>query len=179
MRIIHCFYTESNSSKSQPTSFTTKLRIIKTLNSNLKLNFFNFLHQYKWQIGLHLGILFLFLKHNLWIGSKDFTQTFHPILLPFNCIEVCSSTLTTLCNQIQHRQVLVKSRPTKWVRGRKKLVVFFTITQSWQCWHYCQLCIPIYLQFSALFAPTVGSKCEIRNQGAHEDYISRFHPLLE
>ena len=34
--------------------------------------------------------------------------------------------------------------------------------------HYCQLYIPIYLQFSSLFAPTV-SKCEIRNQGVHED----------
>ena len=57
--------------------------------------------------------------------------------------------------------------------------MFFTITQSWQCWHYCQLCIPIYLQFSSLFAPTVVSKCEIRNQGVHEDYVSRLHALLE
>ena len=58
-------------------------------------------------------------------------------------------------------------------------VVFFTITQSWQWWHYCQLCIHIYLQFSSLFAPTVLSKCEIRNQGVHEDYISRLNALLE
>ena len=27
--------------------------------------------------------------------------------------------------------------------------VFFTITQSWQCWRYCQLCIPIHLEFSS------------------------------
>ena len=54
-------------------------------------------------------------------------------------------------------------------------IVFFTITQSWQCWHYCQLCIPTNLQFSSLFASTVVRKCEIRNQGVHEDYISRLH----
>ena len=29
---------------------------------------------------------------------------------------------------------------------------FFTNTQNWQHWHYCQLCIPIYLQFPSLFA---------------------------
>ena len=33
--------------------------------------------------------------------------------------------------------------------------------------------------FSALFAPTVVSKCEIRNQGVHEDYISWMHILLD
>ena len=48
--------------------------------------------------------------------------------------------------------------------------VFFTITQSWQCWHYCQLCVPTYLQFSSLFTPTVVNKHEIRNQWVHEDY---------
>ena len=56
--------------------------------------------------------------------------------------------------------------------------VFFTMTQSWQCWH-CQLCTPIYLQFSSLFAITVVIKCKIRNQGVHEDYISRLHALLK
>ena len=55
------------------------------------------------------------------------------------------------------------------------LLVFFTITQSWQCWHYCQLCVVIYLQFSSLFATNDASKCEIRNQGIHQDYISRLH----
>ena len=49
----------------------------------------------------------------------------------------------------------------------KKLVFlleFFTNTQSWQCvcWHSCQLCITIYLQFSSLFAPNGLNKCEIR-----------------
>ena len=42
---------------------------------------------------------------------------------------------------------------------------FFTNTLSWQCWHYCQICVPTYLQFSPLYAPTDVSKCEIRNQG--------------
>ena len=42
-------------------------------------------------------------------------------------------------------------------------VEFFTITQSWQCWQYCQPSILIYLQFSAAFAPIHVSKCEIRN----------------
>ena len=41
---------------------------------------------------------------------------------------------------------------------------FFTIIQSWQYWHYCQLCIHIHLQFSSLFATNDVSKCEIRNQ---------------
>ena len=38
----------------------------------------------------------------------------------------------------------------------------FTNTQSWQCWHYCQLCIPIYLLFPTLFFYNYVSKCEIR-----------------
>ena len=58
-------------------------------------------------------------------------------------------------------------------------IVFFTITQSWQCWHYCQLCIPIYLQFSSLFITTVVNKCELRNQGVHEDSISRLYAFLD
>ena len=37
----------------------------------------------------------------------------------------------------------------------------FTKTRSWQCWHYCQLFLPILLQFSSLFAPTDTSKCDI------------------
>ena len=57
-------------------------------------------------------------------------------------------------------------------------LVFFTITQSWQCWHYCQLCVAIYLQFSSLFATNDTSNCEVRNQGIHEDYISRLHASL-
>ena len=56
---------------------------------------------------------------------------------------------------------------------------FFTNTQSWQCWHYCQLCIPIYLQFSCLFASTDVGKCEIRNLELYEDYIWRSNALLD
>ena len=41
----------------------------------------------------------------------------------------------------------------------------FTNTQDWQCWHYCQLCIQIYLQFSFLFMTYDVSKCDIRYQG--------------
>ena len=41
------------------------------------------------------------------------------------------------------------------------LFVFFTNTQSWQCWHYCHLCIPKYLQFSALLGHYDFSKYEI------------------
>ena len=59
------------------------------------------------------------------------------------------------------------------------LFEFFTITQSWQCWHYWQLCNLIYLQFSALFALIYVSKCEIRNQGIHENYISWIQSLLD
>ena len=40
-------------------------------------------------------------------------------------------------------------------------VEFFTNTQDWQYWYYCQLYILIYLQFSSLFAPSDVSKCEI------------------
>ena len=60
-----------------------------------------------------------------------------------------------------------------------ELIEFFTFTQSWQCWHYCQLCIPVHMRFSHLFATNNVSKCEKRNQGIHEDYISRLHALLE
>ena len=47
-----------------------------------------------------------------------------------------------------------------------------------KCWHYSQLCIPIYLQFSSLFALTHVSKYEIKNQGKDEDCISRLHALV-
>ena len=58
-------------------------------------------------------------------------------------------------------------------------VEFFTVTQNWQCWHYCQLCIPNCLQFSSLVVPIDINKLEIRNQGVKEDYISRLHTLLD
>ena len=51
----------------------------------------------------------------------------------------------------------------------------FTVTQSWQCWHYCQLCVPTYFQFSSLIASTDISTCEISNQGVCEDYILRLN----
>ena len=55
---------------------------------------------------------------------------------------------------------------------------FFTVTQSWQCLHYCQLCVPTYLQFSSLIASTDVSTCEISNQGVCEDYILRLNATL-
>ena len=61
----------------------------------------------------------------------------------------------------------------------KAVFEFFINIKRWQYWHYYQLCIPIYLQFSSLFAPIDVSKCEIRNQGVHEDYISGLHALLD
>ena len=39
--------------------------------------------------------------------------------------------------------------------------VFFTNTQSWQCWHNWQLCTPIHLQFAALLGCYDVSKCEL------------------
>ena len=36
----------------------------------------------------------------------------------------------------------------------------------------------VFFQFSSLFPPTDVRKCEIRNQGAHENCISRLHILL-
>ena len=60
-----------------------------------------------------------------------------------------------------------------------RMIEFFTITQSWQCWQCCQLYIPIFLQFSSVFIPTDVNKWEIRNQGVNEDYISRLYALLD
>ena len=56
---------------------------------------------------------------------------------------------------------------------------FFRNTLRSQCWHYWQHCIPIYLQFSSLRAPTDVSKCEIKNQLVYEDSISRLHSKLD
>ena len=56
---------------------------------------------------------------------------------------------------------------------------FFTNIQSWQCWHYFQLCVPIYLQFSSLFIITVVSKYEIRNQWVYDHYILRWNATLD
>ena len=57
--------------------------------------------------------------------------------------------------------------------------VFQTITQTWQYWHYYQLCIPTDFQFLFLFAPTGVNKCEIRNQKVHEDYITRLYTSFD
>ena len=51
---------------------------------------------------------------------------------------------------------------------RTTLVGFFTNSHSWQYWHYCQLCIPIYLSFASSFATYYTSKLEIR-------YISKYN----
>ena len=58
-------------------------------------------------------------------------------------------------------------------------VEFFTNAQSWQCWHYFQLCIPIYLWFFSLFFPTDVRFLEIRSQGVYEDYVSKLNALLD
>ena len=47
----------------------------------------------------------------------------------------------------------------------------FSQRHRWQCWHYCQLCILIYLPISSLFASTDVGKFEIRNQGASLAYM--------
>ena len=41
-------------------------------------------------------------------------------------------------------------------------IVLFTNTESWQCWHYCQICVDIHLQFPALLGQYDVSKSEIR-----------------
>ena len=61
----------------------------------------------------------------------------------------------------------------------KEIFEFFTNTQGWQCWHYCQLCVPIYLEFSPLSTSTSVSKCKIRNQRAYEHYILRINATLD
>ena len=64
------------------------------------------------------------------------------------------------------------------LQNRIHAVEFFRNTQGWQCWHYCQLCVPTYLQFLSLFASTDVSKCEIRNQGVHKGYILKLNITL-
>ena len=52
-----------------------------------------------------------------------------------------------------------------WLKTKgARLIEFFTNTQSWQCWHYSQLWIKIYSQFSSLFEPIDVTKCENRNK---------------
>ena len=88
--------------------------------------------------------------------------------LPHN---MCACVTTTL----------IWLQPILWVNFclRCELSIeFFTITQSWQCWHYCQLCVPTYFQFSSLIASTDVSTCEISNQGVCEDYILRLNATL-
>ena len=54
-------------------------------------------------------------------------------------------------------------------------IEFFTVAPCWQCWHYCQFCIPTYVQFSPLIVSTDVSTCKIRNQLVCEDYILRLN----
>ena len=60
------------------------------------------------------------------------------------------------------------------VRVSQTEIHFFRSTAK----HY-QLCIPIDLQFSVLFALTNVSKYEIRNQEVYETYISRLYALFD
>ena len=48
-------------------------------------------------------------------------------------------------------------------------VEFFTNAQDWHYCHYCQHCIPKYLQFPSLFTACFVSKCEIRCPWVVED----------
>ena len=59
------------------------------------------------------------------------------------------------------------------------LIEFFTNTRRGQCWHCCQLCIPIYLLFSPLFDYYYVSKCEIRFKGTLKNYISSLYIALD
>ena len=89
--------------------------------------------------------------------------------------------LGTLCGErtsqkdVQNDQILGMQWWCLWAISSNHNVplnmILPTNTQSWQYWHYCQLCVPVHLQFSSLFASTDISKCEIRVQGAYEDYI--------
>ena len=54
----------------------------------------------------------------------------------------------------------------------------FRNTQSWQCWHYCQLCIFKYLQFAALLQHYNDSKCEVIYQWVWENCIVELYCLL-
>ena len=69
--------------------------------------------------------------------------------------------------------------PTDKDKESAKTFEFFINTQSCQCWNYCQPCILIYLQFSSPFTLIDVGKCEIRNQGIYENYISWIQSLLD
>ena len=53
----------------------------------------------------------------------------------------------------------------------------FTNTQKWQCYHHYQLCIPLYLQFSSVFAP-YNIFIETRCQWMQENCILRLETPL-
>ena len=55
---------------------------------------------------------------------------------------------------------------------------FFTNAQHWQYLHYCQLCIPIYLQFPSLFATYDIGKYDIKYQWMQYEHISRLQTSL-
>ena len=42
---------------------------------------------------------------------------------------------------------------------------FFTNTQGWQCWHYCQFCVPIYLQFCLYLHQLVSVNVKLEIKG--------------
>ena len=80
--------------------------------------------------------------------------------------------------KLKHYQQGTQSRLSSHQHGLFT-IEFFTIMQSWQCSHYCQPCILIYLQLPAPFAPIGVSKCEIRNQEIYENYILQIQSLLD
>ena len=64
------------------------------------------------------------------------------------CFINCSQKLTEHCQNSRLKSV-------------KCTLAVFTNVQDLQYCHYCQLCIPIYLQFSSLLKLIYVSKCEI------------------
>ena len=104
---------------------------------------------------------------------SDELRNYVVLLLPFSKLLVPN---VVLCHYIwiSELQHLTKKNVLKIKSGRSVLLWFytplhypfrfFTNAQNWQKWHYCQLCIPIYLQLHSLFVPYDVNKYEIRYQ---------------
>ena len=64
------------------------------------------------------------------------------------------------------------------VTSHSQVSTFLTNTESWQCWHYCQLCTPIHLQFVAKLGHCDVSKCEIICQWVWQNCSSMLYTSL-
>ena len=47
---------------------------------------------------------------------------------------------------------------------RERTLEFFSNTQSLQCWHYCQICISIFLQFSSYLSPVMSVNMKLEGK---------------